>query len=89
MCIRWFFKWLETHRVVLLWEYVMKFQEDYDLPDSFDYLDDDDKEDLETYLACMNTVVEASKLFEGDQYPTASSIIPFLDQVNLKCKLKA
>ena len=85
----WFFKWLETHRVVLLWEYVMKFQEDYDLPDSFDYLDDDDKEDLETYLACMNTVVEASKLFEGDQYPTASYVIPFLDQVNLKCKLKA
>ena len=32
--------------MVLLWEYVMKFQEDYDLPDSFDYLDDDDKKDL-------------------------------------------
>ena len=67
--------------MVDLWEYLMKFQDEYNLPANYQYLDDDDLKNLRIYLKCMNPVVQASKLFEGDQYPTASSVIPFIDQV--------
>ena len=29
----------------------------------------------------MKPIVEVSKLFEGDEFPTASCVIPFMDQV--------
>ena len=44
-------------------------------------LDDDEWHFLEVYKDALKLVVKASEILEGRDYPTASSVIPFLDTI--------
>lgn len=53
----------------------------WNTPDTLSLLDEDDWRSLQLYLDTVNPFVEAVKLFSGEKYPTAPSVIPFLDEV--------
>ena len=77
---RWYFKLQEASRVLLLRTHVERWQLDNDVPlDTI--LDQHDWHNIEIYVASLQTLSDASDLLEGESYNTASSVIPYLDQV--------
>ena len=78
---RWFFKYAKVHRALLLKDTINDFFQDVDLPATVDQFNDSDWELLLVYENSMKSIVEAAKVLEGELYPTASSVIPFLDTV--------
>ena len=78
---RWFFKASETHRVLELKEPIEVFFDEYDVPLHLRRLQDDDWHMLLVYDNAMQAIVDSSKVLEGEMYPTASSVIPFLDNI--------
>ena len=84
---RWFFKYSEAKRALLLREIIDKFFDQYEFPekgrakDKVEALDEEDWENVLLYENVMRNIVEASVVLEGALYPTCSSVIPFLDTV--------
>ena len=68
-------------RVLLLKPHVITFQENYDGGVVDNVLLDEDFRNISIYVSSLKTVSAASDLLEGETYPTAPSVIPFLDQV--------
>jgi hypothetical protein len=78
---RWYFKYTELSRVLLLRPHIETFQDNYaDFQDEL-RLEEDDWKNLKIYVTSIKTLADSSDLLEGDTYPTATSVIPFLDQV--------
>ena len=78
---RWFFKASETHRILELKEPIEIFFDKYNVPDYLERLEGEDWHMLLVYDNAMQVIVESSKILEGEMYPTASSVIPFLDNI--------
>lgn len=77
---RWFYKFQEAERLLLLKVHVERFQQDDDF--SYDLvLEDDDWTNLSVYVTAVKVISDASDVLEGRDYPTGSSVIPFLDQI--------
>ena len=71
----------EMERLLVLKNHIISFQESYDdLPEGT-LLFDEDWQNIRIYVSSLKTLADASKVMEGESYPTASSVIPFLDQV--------
>ena len=81
LLLRWYFKLEEVKRVLLQRAHVVNFQETYDDYPERLVLDAEDFLNLAIYVNSLQTLSDASTLFEGESYPTATSVIPFLDQV--------
>ena len=62
---------------------INQFFEEYETPENLSRFTEDDWHMLLVYENAMRSVVDASKVLEGELYPTASSVIPFLDAVRL------
>ena len=77
---RWFFKYAETKRALVLKEYIDVFLDNYE-GEALEVIDENDWTLILTYENALRTLVEAAKVLEGELYPTASSVIPFLDTV--------
>ena len=78
---RWYFKYLEMKRILELKVHVEKFQEEYENINESIVLSSEDWHNLLIYVNSLQTLSNASNLLEGQTYPTASCVIPFLDQV--------
>ena len=78
---RWFFKYSEAKRALLLKEHISTFYAEFQIPDTLDYIEQYDWHMIEVYENTLRFLVQAAKMFEGERYPTASSVIPFLDTV--------
>ena len=52
-----------------------------DLPSRIEFLDDKEWEILTVYRDALKLVVKASEVLEGRDYPSSSSVIPFLDAI--------
>ena len=63
-------------RLLELKVYVEKFQEENNIKE--------DWHNLKIYYNSLKTLSDASDLLEGQTYPTASWVIPFLDQASLE-----
>ena len=57
------------------------FFEQFDTPAALEELEEEDWEMLKIYIDAIDPIVKASRLLGGEKYPTASSVIPFLDEV--------
>ena len=78
---KWYYKSKEAERVLLLKVYVEKYQQDFEeFPDQL-VLEDKDWKNLSIYVTAVKIVSDASDVLEGRDYPTGSSVIPFLDQI--------
>ena len=77
---RWFYKYAEAERALILKDHINTFLEDYE-GDSLDQFDHDEWKLILIYQNSCKTLVKAAKILEGELYPTASSVIPFLDTV--------
>ena len=78
---RWYYKFMEAERVLLLKPQVERFQAEYEaMPENL-VLHQDDWHNLAIYVRSIKTLSDASTLFEGETYPTATQVIPYLDQV--------
>lgn len=78
---RWYYRFVEAERCLLLRHHVEKFQEDYvDMPAEL-VLQPEDWHNLSIYVRSVKALSDASTIFEGDTYPSASLVIPYLDQV--------
>jgi hypothetical protein len=86
MFFRWYFELQEMKRLVVLQVSVERFQEEYPGVKRDEILDEEDWKNIRVYVASLQTLSNASDLLEGDTYPTASSVIPYLDQVRLEYK---
>ena len=66
--------------MLLLKVHVEKLQHDEDLP--YDLVkEEDDWKNLSIYITTVKVISDASDILEGRDYPTGSSLIPFLDQI--------
>lgn len=83
MHFRWYYKFLEVKRVLVLRPHVQKFQEDQEGFDDSLCFDEDDWKNLTIYFNSLKTLADNSDMLEGQNYPTASSVIPFIDQVGI------
>ena len=89
---RWFFKYSEAKRALLLREIIDKFFDQYEFPEKgkakekVEPLDEEDWDNVLLYENVMRNIVEASVVLEGALYPTSSSVIPFLDTVAVELK---
>ena len=73
---RWFFKYYETHRLLLLRDQVETWFYEYDeWPDYVDVIEDKDWDLLTVYENALKKVVDSATVLEGELYPTASSVI--------------
>ena len=77
---RWYHKYQEVERLLLLKAHVERFQLDDDFPYEL-FLDEDDWKNLSIYVTAVKVISDASDVLEGRDYPTGSSVIPFLDQI--------
>jgi len=68
---RWFFKYAETKRALVLKEYIDVFLDNYE-GDVLEVIDENDWTLILTYENALRTLVDAAKLLEGELYPTAS-----------------
>lgn len=82
MRFRWYYKFLEAQRVLVLRVHVQKFQDEQGFDDSL-ALDEDDWNNLTIYFNSLKSMAENSDMLEGQNYPCASSVIPFIDQVGI------
>lgn len=78
---RWFFKYSEVRRALELKDTVDSFFDCYEEIATISRIENDDWNNLLVYENSLRLVVEASKHLEGELYPTASSVIPFLDTI--------
>ena len=79
---RFFTKYYEVERFCELKEAIEIFCSDYEqLPEKIKPLEFFEWESLKVYRDSMELVVKASVMLEGRDYPTASSVIPFLDTI--------
>ena len=81
MNFRWYYKFLEVQRVLVLRPHIEKFQDDQEGLDVSLCFDEDDWQNLKIYFNSLKTLSDNSNILEGQNYPTASSVIPFIDQV--------
>ena len=81
MHFRWYYKFLEVQRVLVLRPHIEKFQDDQEGLDVSLWFDEDDWQNLKIYFNSLKTLSDNSNILEGQNYPTASSVIPFIDQV--------
>ena len=77
---RWFYKYSEAHRALILRDNIDAYFNQYD-GDTIDPIDEDDWKLILAYENSLRTLVQAGKVLEGELFPTASSVIPFLDTV--------
>ena len=77
---RWYFKFREAERLLLLRVHVERFQEMNEDPED-EPLGEDDWHNIKIYVNSIQTLSHASDLLEGETYPTASNVIPYLDTV--------
>ena len=80
---RWFHKYSEARRALELKDSINQFFDEYETPENLSSFTEGDWHMLLVYENAMRSVVDASKVLEGELYPTASSVIPFLDAVRL------
>ena len=87
---RWFHKVAESRRLVRLKDSVQNFFITYNLPEHVKELEELDVKHLAVYVDAMNKVVEAGTFLEGVNYPTSSSVIPYIDLISneLDCLAK-
>ena len=79
---RFFTKYYEVERFCELKEAVELFCSHYEnLPEKVKALEFYEWDSLKVYRDSMELVVKASTMLEGRDYPTASSVIPFLDTI--------
>ena len=79
---RWFYKYYETHRLLILRNHVETWFNEYEeRPNHVAVIEDEDWDLLTVYENALKKVVDAATFLEGELYPTASSVIPFLDQI--------
>ena len=79
---RFFTKYYEVERFCELKEAIEIFCSEYEqLPEKIKPLEFFEWESLKVYRDSMELVVKASVMLEGRDYPTASSVIPFLDTI--------
>ena len=77
-----FTKFFEVERFVELREAIEIFCSTYDrLPNYVEALDFYEWDTLKVYRDSMELIVKAATILEGRDYPTASSVIPFLDTI--------
>ena len=76
---RWFFKYVETQRALLLKDHIDVFFDTYDIPLTLEKIEDEDWHLILVYENAMKNISEAAGVLEGELYPTASCVIPFLD----------
>ena len=81
MHFRWYYKFLEVQRVLVLRPHIEKFQDDQVGLDVSLCFDEDDWQNLKIYFNTLKLLSDNSDILEGQNYPTASSVIPFIDQV--------
>ena len=67
---RWYFKYKEAERVLLLKVHVEKFQQDYDDFQDHLVLEDEDWKNLSIYVTAVKIVSDASDVLEGRDYQT-------------------
>ena len=84
---RWFFKYMEVERALVLKEYIDTFFDSYDTPRTLSRIEDEDWENVLVYENALRVVVNAASVFEGELYPTASSVIPFLETISDDLKM--
>ena len=79
---RFFTKFFEVERFVELREAIELFCSSYDrLPIYIEALESYEWDTLKVYRDSMELIVKAATILEGRDYPTASSVIPFLDTI--------
>ena len=79
---RFFTKFFEVERFVELREAIELFCSTYDrLPIYIKALESYEWDTLKVYRDSMELIVKAATILEGRDYPTASSVIPFLDTI--------
>ena len=71
---RWFYKYAEAERALILKDHINTFLEDYE-GDGLDQFDPDEWKLILIYENSCKTLVKAAKVLEGELYPTASSVI--------------
>jgi hypothetical protein len=54
--------------------------EEYDKPDHI-FINEEDWDSIAIYIEAIEPFVKASRLLGGENYPSAASTIPFLDEV--------
>ena len=80
---RFFSKFFEVERFVEVRRAVDIFIDEYEnLPDYLEHFDENEWNVLMTYRDGLNIIVKASVILEGRDYPTGSSVIPFLDSIH-------
>ena len=72
---------MEIERLILLRPHVERFMDEYQKMPEHCILDSEDWENLNIYVTSLKTLANASSVMEGQKYPTASTVIPYLDQV--------
>ena len=65
----------------MLKNHVEKFQDTYNGIKDDEVLTEEDWHNMLVYITSLKTLSEASALLEGQSYPTAPAVIPYLDQV--------
>ena len=58
------------------------FFERFDTPVTLESIDEEDWDLLKVCIEAVEPMVTAPRLLGGEKYPTASSVIPFLDEVS-------
>jgi hypothetical protein len=84
---RWYYKLQEAARVQLLRTHIETYQLQIDVADDT-IMDIWDWRQLAIYVKSLQALSDASDILEGESYPTASSVIPFLDQVSCSFKTR-
>ena len=80
---RFFSKFFEVDRFLEVRRAVDIFIDEYeDLPDYCEEFDETEWDVLKTYRDALDIIVKASVILEGRDYPTGSSVIPFLDSIH-------
>ena len=77
---RWYYKYAEAERALILKEPINLFLDDYE-GDALEQFQPDDWKLITIYHNSLKTLVKAANILEGELYPTASSVIPYLDSV--------
>ena len=77
---RWFYKYSESERALILREHIDSYFDNYE-GNTLEAIDDEDWKLILVYENSLRTLVQAGRVLEGELYPTASSVIPFLDTV--------
>ena len=67
--------------MIVLRSSLVTFQDQHNMPDRLDPIQDEDWPVLKSYVRGVEPFVSASRLLGGEKYPTASSVIPLIDQV--------